>query len=680
MRWKIKGFEFCEQQHTLTIEQNKVRLEPMMCELLAYFCRHQNEVISKEQLLDDVWQGRFVSDNTVSKLITKLRKSLCDDARNPAFIVTIPKRGYRFIAEAEPIEDVIRSITENKKHTSEFSKIKPNFVVLALLAMLALSLLLFYYQPSSNIIVSAKAITSDKGSEYFPSFAPDGVRLAYMNHDGERFKLYVKNIFSGEQVEINHGDGIGVGPANWNQTGTKLVYLVATQQSCQYFIREFNGLEMSDPKLVYTCNAGSYGVIKFTHDDNLLIYSESPGIGKPYSLYSLELSSSKIQWLPQPDLHLGGNSQFDLHPTENKLLISSPNDQQWEGFYQLDLESQQLSLLFELNAYICCGVWSHDGEHVVLMGEHPAREIVQYDLDGQNKTILFTGTQQLSRPERHINGVDYTFTAFKYDLNVTEYNIKKNQTSTILNDTFDEKLAVLSPSAKLVAYISLTSGNEELWLFNRDTQKKRKITQFADGRHYIDLVWSSDERHVAALTLNAIHIIDVATGITKQLALPEKEFRGVTFKSPDSVAFSMKLSDKWQVIEYNLNDNTMTRLEPKWQSVQYAGSEKDWLWVDQTGKWYQGKEKEPLVLPNQNLSVFYGRQFRIKKSGNRIGFFDIEKSQINIYDISSNKLLAELKSSLGHISINGDIVLIGHNASKTNNSDIYQTYSIDINK
>ncbi len=108
----------------------------------------------------------------------------------------------------------------------------------------------------------------------------------------------------------------------------------------------------------------------------MLIFSESLGIGKPYSLYSLQLDTGKAESLPQPDLHLGGNSQFDLHPTDNKLLISSPNEQQWEGFYQLDLDTQQLTLLFELNAYICCGIWSHNDEHVVIMGEHSAREIM----------------------------------------------------------------------------------------------------------------------------------------------------------------------------------------------------------------------------------------------------------------------------------------------------------------
>lgn len=677
MRWQIKDFEFSEQQQTLTYGQNTVRMEPMVSELLAYFCRHQNQIISKDQLLNDVWHGRYVSDNTVSKLITKLRKTLLDDARNPEFISTIPKRGYRFIAAIEHIEEPVNTLSIAEFTTPAQPGYRP--LLLLILFFTITSIVWFSLSPSSspNVIISAKAVTSDEGREYFPSFASDGLRLAYMNNNGEKFKLYVKNIYSGEQVEINHGEELGVGPGSWNDNGTKLVYLVGTQTSCQYFIRQFDGLVMSEPQLIYTCKPGSFGIIKFTHDDNILIYSESPGMGKPYSIYSLEVDTGKTKWLPQPDLHLGGNSQFDIHPTENKLLISSPDEEQWEGFYQLDLDNQKLSLLFKLNAYICCGIWAHDGEHVVMMGEHPAREIVQYDLEGNNKTVLFTGPQQLSRPERYTNGIDYGFTVFNYNLNVDEYSINENQSFSLLNDSFDERLAVLSPNTKQVAYISLTSGNEELWLYDRDSSKKKKVTQFADGRHYVDLVWSTDVRTVAGLTLNSIHIIDLATGETRLLPLPEKEFRGLSFKSPNIIAFSMKLGSNWQVVEYNLTDNTMERLAPKWKSVQYVQSSKDWLWIDQDDYWYLGESPTPFKLPKENISAFYGRQFNVKKSGEHIVFHDWQDEKLYIYNIGSAMPVNSIETQVGHFSIVGDLVLVSQTSSKNNNSDIYKTYRVN---
>lgn len=676
MRWQIKSFVFCEDQKTLITEEVSVKLEPMMSELLAYFCRHQNQILSKEQLFNDVWHGRCVSDNTISKLITKLRKALLDDARNPQYIVTVSRRGYRFVANVKQIEENPSSHKENT--TSVLANTNYKILLLSLSLFIAAMFLWIVASDrhSPKVSFSAKAITSDKGREYFPSFALEGVRLAYMNYDGEKYRLYVKNIYSGEKVEVDHGEEYGVGPGSWNNAGTKLVYLVASKEKCMYFIREFNDLAMSEPKLIHTCNEGSYGAIKFTHDDNILVFSESAGMGKPYSLYSLNLESGETQWLPQPALHLGGNSQFDLHPTENKLLISSPNEQQWEGFYQLDLETQKLRLLFELNAYICCGIWSHDGEHVVLMGEHPAREIVQYDLNGKNKSLVYVGPQQLHQPQRHSNGIDYTFNASHLNLNVDEYNLEKQETKSILNDTFDERLAVLSPNLNQVAYIGLASGNEELWLYDSNTQKNRKVTLFADSRHYLDLAWSPDQKRIAALTLNAIHVIELSNGETSVLPLPEKEIRGISFKSSSQLAFSMKLGSNWQVVIFNLNNNSMTRLDPKWQSVQFNHLSENWLWVDQDGLWYQGENANRLILPQKNLPAFNGRQFNVKKSGEYIAFYDWQKKRLEVYKNQASKPIVTLDSQVGHFSINGDKVLSSQKSSQTNNSDIYQTYTL----
>ena len=676
MRWKIKGFDFCEHQQTLTKEHSVARLEPMTSELLAYFCRHQNIVVSKAQLLEEVWRGRFVSDNTVSKLVTKLRKALEDDARNPAFIVTVPKRGYRFVAGAIQITEPNANDIHQTPRLSNQSKAQGYLFIFLLCAICILTWFSLSKPSEAPAVLSAKAITSNKGSEYFPSFAADGIRLTYMNHDGEKFRLYVKNTLTGEQVEIEHEKEKGVGPASWNDLGTQLVYLVGDSKSCQYFIREFNGMSMSAPKLIYTCNPGSYGRIKFTHNDNLLIFAESQAQGRPYSLYSLSLDDNTTQWLPQPDIHLAGNNQFDIHPTENKLLISSPDKRQWEGFYQLDLETQQLSLLFKLDAYICCGIWSHDGRHIVLMGEHPARDIVQYSLDGSEKTVLFTGPMQLHRPERHSNGVDYLFAAFTYNADVNEYNLANNKSVSMLDDSFNERLAVLSPNANLAAYVNLSSGNEEIWLYNRNTQKRRKITHFEDGRHYLDLAWSPDQTKIAALTLNAIHVIDVMTGEAKPLELPQKEYRGVSFKSRNVIAFSVKLDASWQVVEYHLEDNSMVRLPPKWQSIQYHAVADNWLWLDQDGKWYSGSKATRLTMPQENIPAFYGRQFNVKKSGQHIAFYDREKMQIQFYKNQSEKPFVIIPSQEGHFSLNGNIVLTSQKSSSANSSDLYQTYRV----
>ncbi len=70
--------------------------------LLVFLAREPGRVVSKEEIVEAVWEGRIVADSALSRVIADLRRALDDDARQPRYIETIPKRGYRLIAEIRP--------------------------------------------------------------------------------------------------------------------------------------------------------------------------------------------------------------------------------------------------------------------------------------------------------------------------------------------------------------------------------------------------------------------------------------------------------------------------------------------------------------------------------------------------------------------------------------------------
>ncbi len=74
------------------------RLEPKAIEVLVYLARRAGHVVGREELLAAVWPGVIVGDDALTQAIIKLRRALGDDARQPTYIETISKRGYRLIA------------------------------------------------------------------------------------------------------------------------------------------------------------------------------------------------------------------------------------------------------------------------------------------------------------------------------------------------------------------------------------------------------------------------------------------------------------------------------------------------------------------------------------------------------------------------------------------------------
>jgi TolB-like protein/DNA-binding winged helix-turn-helix (wHTH) protein/tetratricopeptide (TPR) repeat protein len=91
------------QLNLLSLNGQGVRIEPKQMQVLLCLAEQAGDVVSKEHLIQVVWDGRFVSDEVLTSTVCELRKALGDEARKPRFIQTVPKRGYRLIAAVSPV-------------------------------------------------------------------------------------------------------------------------------------------------------------------------------------------------------------------------------------------------------------------------------------------------------------------------------------------------------------------------------------------------------------------------------------------------------------------------------------------------------------------------------------------------------------------------------------------------
>ena len=82
-----------------------VHIEPKAMELLVYLAQRQGEVVAREDIEKDVWGGTLVSYDSITSTVIKLRKALQDNAKEPDYIATIPKRGYELIASVDEQDD-----------------------------------------------------------------------------------------------------------------------------------------------------------------------------------------------------------------------------------------------------------------------------------------------------------------------------------------------------------------------------------------------------------------------------------------------------------------------------------------------------------------------------------------------------------------------------------------------
>jgi DNA-binding winged helix-turn-helix (wHTH) protein len=92
-------FRLDETERLLSGAQGIVPLTPKAFETLLFLVQHSGHVLSKDELMSEVWPDSFVEENNLAQNISLLRKALGEEAGGQKYIETVPKRGYRFVAE-----------------------------------------------------------------------------------------------------------------------------------------------------------------------------------------------------------------------------------------------------------------------------------------------------------------------------------------------------------------------------------------------------------------------------------------------------------------------------------------------------------------------------------------------------------------------------------------------------
>ncbi|HMT92250.1 AAA family ATPase [uncultured Thiothrix sp.] len=98
------SFRFDPANQSLHTPKGTIQLAPKAFGILAYLRQHPQQLVTKEELLKAVWPGVFVTDAVLKVTIGELRKALADDAKEPHFIETVHRRGYRFIGNLPELE------------------------------------------------------------------------------------------------------------------------------------------------------------------------------------------------------------------------------------------------------------------------------------------------------------------------------------------------------------------------------------------------------------------------------------------------------------------------------------------------------------------------------------------------------------------------------------------------
>jgi len=204
----------------------EVRVEPKVMRVLAYLMERHGEVVSRHDLEANVWSGMIVTDDAVTNTVIKLRKALGDNARNPKYIETISKSGYRLIADVRNGEDDQSSGDPSTSHQSEQRPRQSRLVWIGILLIPIIVILwiLIHRQgfvgkstdavpqeshaiKPSIAVLPFKYLNSNEGSNYFS----DGITAEVITSLSKISGLQVISRDSAFSYREAHGDNAAIG-------------------------------------------------------------------------------------------------------------------------------------------------------------------------------------------------------------------------------------------------------------------------------------------------------------------------------------------------------------------------------------------------------------------------------------------------------------------------------------
>ncbi|MEX0299424.1 MAG: transcriptional regulator, partial [Kordiimonas sp.] len=177
--------------------ENEVTIEPRVLSLLSCFAARAGEVLDRDLLIEEAWDGIIVSESTINHTVGVLRRALGDKARDPKYIQTVAKKGYRLVASVEYLPEHGLPPTPPATDISK-APIKRKYIsyIAGMTAALTLAIGIVSYSthgPESSFrFTESKPLTSLQGMESAPEIDPTGEWLyfSYTTKNSQEADLY----------------------------------------------------------------------------------------------------------------------------------------------------------------------------------------------------------------------------------------------------------------------------------------------------------------------------------------------------------------------------------------------------------------------------------------------------------------------------------------------------------
>ncbi|MBB1378221.1 transcriptional regulator [Pseudoalteromonas sp. SR43-2] len=604
MNYQIGPWQFISNRCVITSNHLERELDPLLVKLLLHFIDKPQQIVSRQELIESVWQQSFVDDNAINRAISELRKQLAHPIEKAPLLKTHYRKGYSLTviperltqanilkepanilpdspgisAKNEEIATATTSQPVQKKNSKKF--LIYSLLVIICLCSLVWFGLFFINAPSSEkikqITVNKVASTWNIGSEVHPEMSSDKQYLAYTNVEPENdiMHAFVKRLSDQREVEITY-PGFQVSILSW-QLNQHAVLIQATnlkQQQCEMVLVDLSQFPIvGEATLIKKCDLRYTGYAQVDENSEYIYYTEYKNEQDGSGLYKFDLELQKESIVIPPPGVMYGVIMPRLSSSGNKIAYILSQKGQPFSVFSYDFSTRETKRLFKANKSIISFAfdWLADDKGVIVFE------------DSDLSTIVFDENNIIKRTLTVTPAISPYYIAVQ-SANSLFYSANKTQAFSLIKATnlfsdvpeyealykSDEDdyhiVEVINEKGPAHIFVSERSGSSQLWLSqNGLTKQLSNFTYEGKSTFAIGGLRVSSKQDRVLLRVNSdIAFFDVMSNKLYTIA----EFKGrkilnyVWSKDNESIIYLERSGSENLFAQFNLLTRDTTILE-----------------------------------------------------------------------------------------------------------------------
>jgi Tol biopolymer transport system component/DNA-binding winged helix-turn-helix (wHTH) protein len=528
--FRFGDFEYSVRAGELRRNGEVVRLQYQPLRVLLALLEYPGEVVTRDEIRERAWPDDSVQDfdNSLRVAVAKLRQAFGDDADNPQYIETLPRRGYRWLCPVT-VHDIPPNLIEpaadrefphggiprtqtlplgerpdsiSPAPTRGRILLKRVLVSLALWAIVMASIWFLRPGPplTDQVVVP---LTTYPGLENMPALSPDGSQVAFAwtgTNPQDPYSVYVKRIGEDGARRITETPS-GASDANpvWTPDGSSVLFFrrAGAPNSGIYVAPSQGGQARQLLPVSLSSRRVRRARFDLSPDGKTLVYPDHVPEQKTIALFVLNLQTMKSRQLtyPPPDTEGDGDPVFS-HDGQNVAYQRAIADLQ--QVYVVPTAGGVAQLLTDDNHVDLDGLaWTADDKQI-LLGSPQLRRISSTK-GAQIPTVVSYVPGPVLFPSLRGNRLAYSLAwnnANIWKLDLSGPSRASGSPTKLITSTRQQAAASFSPDSSQIAFQSDRSGDWEIWKSNRDGSNAVQLTHYR-GPLTGTPRWSPDGREIA---------------------------------------------------------------------------------------------------------------------------------------------------------------------------------------